>query len=194
MTSHADVNALAAFIDGRATDAERAAMVEHFASCEECRARLAAYARGVRPARPAAMVWLPLAATVIIAAGATLLLTRSSPGVDAPAVSAPPAAAPAVPRPSAPVTDPAVPVAPPAPDLSTRRSGERQVGGKTFRLVAGEWIDADYDPLNLLPVEDAVGPELTRAAVARIPALEPYLALQPRVLVVHDKVVYRLGR
>jgi hypothetical protein len=197
MADHADANRMAAFIEGRAAAAERAAIVVHLAACEDCRARLAAYARGARPARSAAAVLLPLAATVIIAAGAGFLVINSRLPLDSSPASTPQAPASADPRPpdTVPVpTAPADTATSPAPDVWTRRGGERQVSGKTFRLVAGEWIDADYDPLKLLPVENAIGADLTRATVARIPALEPFLVLRPRVLVVHGDTVYRLGQ
>jgi hypothetical protein len=84
------------------------------------------------------------------------------------------------------------PPAPAADDLTTRRSGVRELGGKTFRLVAGEWVDSDYDPLGLFPVEN-IGPEARASLLDRIPELKPYAALGPNVLVVHRGVVYRFS-
>jgi Ca-activated chloride channel family protein len=65
------------------------------------------------------------------------------------------------------------------------------VAGKTFRLVFGEWIDADFDGSALLPEVSVSTPEERSALLARIPALVPYAALGERVLVVHDGTVYR---
>jgi hypothetical protein len=77
------------------------------------------------------------------------------------------------------------------PDLAVRRGGERKVDGKTFRLVAGAWIDASFDPLAALPTRDVVGAEARASLLASDPVLAKYAALGPRVLVVHEKVVYR---
>ena len=68
------------------------------------------------------------------------------------------------------------------------------MNGKTFRLVAGEWIDSAYDPPALLPVRDLVGPDARTDVLARIPALAPYAALGANVTVVHEGVVYRFRR
>src|SRR5689334_6039009 len=89
MISHPDLNALAAFIDRRLSEADHAEMVTHLVGCEECRALVAAHARGQMPVaegsesagprsrspfRPA--VWLPIAATLALATTA-LMLSRS---------------------------------------------------------------------------------------------------------------------
>jgi hypothetical protein len=66
------------------------------------------------------------------------------------------------------------------------------LGGKTFRLVAGEWVDSDYDPLSLLPVE-TVSASTRASLLDRMPELKPYAALGPNVLVVHRGVVYRFS-
>jgi len=65
------------------------------------------------------------------------------------------------------------------------------INGKTFRLVAGEWIDSAYDPIALLPVQEIAGPEARAAVIARIPALAQYVALGSRVIVTHDGIVYQ---
>ena len=66
------------------------------------------------------------------------------------------------------------------------------MGGKTFRLEAGTWVDTRYDPKQLLPVIDI--PAAERAARLRdIPSLRPYAALGPRVIVVVEGTVYRLS-
>lgn len=82
----------------------------------------------------------------------------------------------------------------PAPGSGARgptRGGNRVVGDRSFHLVAGEWIDAAYDPLGLLPVEVIDGPEARAAVVTRVPALTPFAALGARVVVVQEGVVYR---
>jgi hypothetical protein len=67
------------------------------------------------------------------------------------------------------------------------------VAGKTFRLVFGEWVDADFDSAALLPELSVSTPEERSALLARIPALAPYAALGERVRVVHEGAVYRFG-
>jgi hypothetical protein len=222
--SHPDLNALAAFIDQRLSEAERAAVVTHLAGCFDCRAVVAAHARGLgstpvqadQPAgrrsrrgfRPA--VWLPIAATLTLATTAALLVVwRIDRGAPAPAGRVPIASEPArpvtgTPVPVAPGAQSPVRLPPPAPTvtvppgqpdpLATRRSAVRVVNGKTFRLVAGDWIDAAYDPPALLPVRDLAGPDARADALARIPALAPYAALGANVTVVHEGVVYRFRR
>lgn len=208
--SHPDLNALAAFIDHRLSEADQASVVSHLVSCAECRALVATHARGQMPLeiqdqqaagptsrslfRPA--VWLPIAATLALATTAALIVSRGdrvapSPTTPiAPQPSRPPVEAP--PQTTSPPPPPKV--APPATDpgsLATRRSGMQTINGKTFRLVAGEWIDAAYDPLAVLPVQEISGPEARAALIARIPALAQYAALGTRVTVVHDGNVYQ---
>ena len=165
-----------------------------------------------RPRFRGAALWLPVAATLALATAAGLLVWRTDPSSRsaAPAPSAPGSASPATserPLPSAsespvpasppagvtaPVTNPA-PVSPASGSGSRgpTRGGTRVVGDRTFRLVAGEWIDAAYDPLGLLPVEVIDGQEARAAVVTRVPALAPYAALGARVVVVQEGVVYR---
>ncbi len=221
---HPDVNALAAFIDNRLSETERRAFIVHLGQCAECRGTLAAYARGALPlAAPSAgdapsatrplfrrVVWLPVAATLLLATTVGIKVWRmpdpASPAVAPapPPASAAPATPDAVPPGGAalPGSEPtpgpaaAAPAAPrnpaPAPQPNTMRSGgDRLVGDKTFRLVAGEWIDAAYDPLALLPIEPVEGPGARAALLSRVPALAPYADLGARVVVVHDNVVYR---
>ena len=88
-------------------------------------------------------------------------------------------------------TSPPSPAAPTSEGLLARRSGQRIVGGKTFHLVAGEWIDSGYDRLADLPVVQVATPAERAALLARLPALKPYAALGNRVVVVVDAVVYR---
>lgn len=221
--SHPDLNALAAFIDDRLSAADRAAVIAHLAGCFECRAVVAAHARGLRPTtvqadkpagrrfrwgfRPA--VWLPIAATLTLATTAALVVWRIDRAAPAPDSRVPIASAPARPTTETPVPvapdaqnparlpapSPTVTVPPARPEsLATRRNAVRVVNGKTFRLVAGEWIDSAYDPPALLPVRDIVGPDARRDVLQRIPALAQYAALAPNVTVVHEGVVYRFRR
>ena len=67
----------------------------------------------------------------------------------------------------------------------------QQINGKTFRLVAGEWIDSAYDPLAALPVQEITGSEARTALLARLPVLSQYAAIGPRVTVAHDGIVYQ---
>jgi hypothetical protein len=61
-------------------------------------------------------------------------------------------------------------------------------------MVAGEWIDADYDRLTGLPEVEVTADSDRRALLARIPALVPYAALGSRVTVVHAGTVYRFSQ
>jgi len=71
----------------------------------------------------------------------------------------------------------------------TRAAGTRSLGGKTFRLVAGEWIDVDYHLSDLLPVVDV----RSRDDLTAHPALGPFTALGRRFTVVVDGTVYRVA-
>jgi hypothetical protein len=202
-----DLNRLAALVDGRLAAAERQPLLAHLAGCRECRDVLALLA-GAQPEtaaergwwqRPA--LWLPIAATLAVGAIAVSLLApgRSRLGPEAPPAAPartggdrvlPPE------RPIPPAREPAgasPPSSAPAPpdDLLRSRSGTRRVGTKTFQLVAGEWIDASYDPGALLPVVDVASDAARRDVLARLPALAPYGAIADRVTVVHDGTVYR---
>lgn len=213
---HPDLIGLAAFVDGRLSEAERRTCVSHLAQCAECRAIVAAYARGAVPDNGSGVssaplparsrfwgvpAWLPIAATLMLATTAAIMWVRTDSRVTpvtAP-TTLPSAPAPATPEPTSPSTLPAsgspsttAPSTPAAPEsLGPRRGGERSVSGKTFRLVAGEWIDTSYDPLSLLKVETVEGAEARTAIIARIPALKEFAALGPRVTVVLDGIVYR---
>lgn len=216
---HPDLNALAALVDGRLSEADRASLFAHLGGCLECRTIVATQARGQMPAavqgeqpaghrsgsrfRPA--VWVPIAATLALATTAGFVVWRFDWGSATPPSTVPVAPEPARPTPETPATaapraTPAQPpnrstaVAPQPPKadpLSTRRGAVRIVNGKTFRMVAGEWIDDAYDPVALLPVEDIVGPDARAALLDRTPALGPYAALGTRVTVTHEGVVYR---
>lgn len=212
-----DLNLVAAFVEDRLDDRERQQFVGHLAGCAECRATLAAYARAARPAQPAEAVataassswrrWMPIAATLaLVTVGGLLAVVNRDTGTPPPVVDSnpprpqppavePPGTSPA-PTPAgpgrAPASAPSGPASPPAtPTL--RRGSDRIVGGKTFTLVAGDWIDRSYDRLALLPVVDVRTPSDRDALLARVPALEPFAAIGPRVLVVHEGTVYRFG-
>jgi hypothetical protein len=216
---HPDLNAIAAFVDDRLAHAERVVVVQHLSECAECRVMLAAFGRAQAafPSRPhesvgltrrlrAPATWLLLAATVTIATSVGLLVSRGGSEADRvlsngrpPQPEVPSAAPTAAVSPPLSATAPETrstpapkPLPPAADDLTTRRSGVRQLGGKTFRLVAGEWVDSDYDPLSLLPVE-TVSASTRASLLDRMPELKPYAALGPNVLVVHRGVVYRFS-
>ena len=199
MGAHVDPNTLAAFVDQRLDDAERAAVVEHLAACGECRATLAGMARGAHvPRRSLVPAWLPVAALVAVTTAAGLVVWRNQSG----APEAPPGSGAggrgdvtlADPGPEPPPATGASPPSREDDDLARRRGGERRIGDKTFQLTAGEWVDEDFDPLALLPAEEVSGAAAREATLARVPELRPYVALGGDFLVVHDGVVYRFRR
>src|SRR5580704_1230994 len=156
-----DFDALAAFVEDRLGRSERAQLLDHLASCERCRTIVAELVRTRAPTRsvrsfPA--VALPLAASLMfaVAGGGLYWLVRTpSSSHIAPAVEPSRPNPPAPAQPSSPGVTPEVaptvsPSGTPAPGRSatspdvpdrTRAAGPRSVGSKTFRLVAGEWID-----------------------------------------------------
>ena len=167
----------------------------------------AAVAQAVRPRflslRPVA--WLPVAAVLAIATVSGIRLLRMAPPPSGSPVTqtpnpAPPQVPPALGTPSAgtnapsPGTPQTPRVDPPGvdPGLLPTRGTEQRVGGKTFRLVAGEWIDNAYDRLASLPEVRTATPEETTTLIRRVPALEPYATVGDRVLVVVDGTIYRL--
>jgi anti-sigma factor RsiW len=200
---HADLNALAAFIEQRLPVDERLAVTSHLADCAECRATVATYARAATTSSTSRIpVWMPAAAALILVTTVGLLVWQSeSPLVrDAKPPVTRSGADVVLPEPPSPDTP--VPMArsaePPStqtpqsiPNLSLRRGGQRVVEGKTFRLVAGEWIDTAYDPLAALPIREAVGPDARRSLLTAVPALAKYVDLGPKVLVVYEGTVYR---
>lgn len=156
------------------------------------------------------LAWLPLAAVLVVATAVGVRLSGRWPAPPAaPAaehtarsrLAAPPTSTgEAVPEAeTTPRPDGRMPGRTPGPmrgvseGLLPRRGGERRVAGKTFRLVAGEWVDAAYDPVALLPVAEVSGHEARVALLGRLPALEPYATLGDRVLVVYQGRVYRLA-
>lgn len=192
MGAHVDPNTLAAFVDQRLDAAERAAVVEHLAACAECRATLAGMARGSHvPRRRVVPAWLPAAAVLAATTTAGVIVWRNQANVPVPREPAPGDVTLTAP-PSAPVAAPAVPTS--EDDLAQRRGGERRIGAKTFRLVAGEWVDTAFDPLAMLPQQEVTGAAARETTLARIPELRPYVALGADFLVVHDNVVYQFRR
>src|SRR5439155_12543825 len=155
----------------------------HVSRCVNCRETVAALVREGSTAgagsrsimrRPAAS--LALAAAVLLAIGLTARFRplRVEPPQSA-AISAPRSiSAPAttdVPTSTPAATSPRPPAVPTSEGLLARRSGQRIVGGKTFHLVAGEWIDAAYDRMVGLQVLE-VSTEADRSALpVRMPAL-----------------------
>jgi len=209
-----DLNLLAAFAEDRLDAAERRRVIEHVSVCGDCRRTLAALARDAAQAQAHApvrivvvrpQVWLPLAAAVLVAAALAVWMSTSK-STSAPErtpvasdTHEPTRQAPTPPAPTEVPRSDAVPRRPertqPPPQvegLIARRGAERTVAGKTFRLVAGEWIDSAYDRLAGLPVVDVSTAADRSALLDRLPALKPYLDLGNRVTVVHDGTVYRV--
>jgi hypothetical protein len=219
MAHEPDLNLLAAFAERRLSDAERDRLIGHLAGCGPCRDTLALLLRagidapvqqsrrGIRSA-----VWMPVAASVAIIVLGALVVgridSRLSPrGLPA---STPEQSQTSRAQSAAPPPSPSSPSSARAPhieettrqrgrtnsgeDLARRRGGERRVGKKLFRMVAGEWIDADYDRLTGLPEVEVTADSDRRALLARIPALVPYAALGSRVTVVHAGTVYRFSQ
>jgi hypothetical protein len=202
-TGH-DPTVVAALAEGRLDREERARVLEHLAACRPCREVFATLARegeGVAAHRPAAgfgatasRAWLPLAATIVLATGSALWVLRRAPAIAPPQVTASMRPVTASPEVRASATPPPVAVSPSkAPPDAMRSAAPRRVAGKTFRLVAGEWIDTSFDPLATLTAVDVTTPAEREAALAREPRLRPYAALGPRVTVVLDGAVYRFG-
>ena len=218
-----DPNLLAAFLEDRLDRQERARLVEHLAGCAECRGALAllgrAAAAGALPAIPPvaeprperlpwrirSRIWLPIAASVAVAATLLVrLLPVTSPTGDfSPSPSdtarglgraSPPATEPArspEPRPFSVLS--AKRHSPVDESLLVKRGGERRVAGKAFRLMAGEWVDLAFDPRAALPTVSVAGSEDRAALLARVPSLAPYARLGERVVVVLDGAVYRFA-
>lgn len=217
-TEH-DLNVMAAYVENRLDAHERLRMVEHLASCIDCRSTLAAYTRvsgSVSEASPLRAgqkwfrrpgVWLPIAATVALTTVAVVGVLQPRPVDERSSVTAvtssPTApASPAdrdLPLESGPAPlgtrsgNAAIRSSPGQDDLSRRRGGERVVDGKTFRLVVGEWVDQAYDPFAMLPEVAVRTAEQRAALIQQIPSLRPFAALGARVIVVYDGTVYKFG-
>lgn len=203
-----DLNALAALAEGRRDDSERRRqLLSHLDQCRHCREILAAAGAASAPAAPAARRsidwrWIGLAASVAVA-GIIGYRVAERPGV----ISATPASGPGpttglestpargekVPPASAAAPVPERPA--PGGDAPTaRRGGTRRIGSKTFRLVAGAWIDEAYDPTAMLPIREMDSPAAREEALGEQPDLRPYLPLGDRFTVVLGGRVYRSER
>jgi hypothetical protein len=77
--------------------------------------------------------------------------------------------------------------------LVKRGAAQRHADGKSFRLVAGEWVDMGFDSTAPLPTMLIKGPDARAALVQRLPALGPYAGLGDRVVVVFEGTVYRFA-
>jgi hypothetical protein len=180
-----DLNLIAALLEGRLDGGEKARVQAHLADCQQCRATLALLAKGgdqgllgarVGEAAPrrwrSRAVWLPIAASVVVAAIALRLAL--APDTVAPVDTETPAEAPAI--------DESL--------LPTRAAG-RIVGGKTFRMQEGEWVDEAYAPgAALITVQ---GRDAREKLFTRIPGLRRYTELGDRVVVVHEGTAYRFA-
>ncbi|MGE5278074.1 MAG: zf-HC2 domain-containing protein [Acidobacteriota bacterium] len=201
-----DFDALGALLEGSLEPEERARVEEHLSRCRECRETVAVFARarGV-PRRPArAVSWLAAAAGILLATAVGVRVgskASSSAPREPPAAEAPPEKS-EVPGPPAakevaapPEAAPAAPSVAPAPEepLEVRRSGQKTVGEKTFRLIAGEWVDRDYDPDGDLETVAVVGADRRLELLSRVPALARFAAIGDRVVVVWEGKVYRFA-
>jgi hypothetical protein len=65
------------------------------------------------------------------------------------------------------------------------------VAGKTFRMAAGEWVDAAFDPTLGMQTVTIRGSEARSDLLIRIPGLAPFTELGDRVVVVWEGTVYR---
>jgi hypothetical protein len=77
--------------------------------------------------------------------------------------------------------------------LLTKRGATRRVGEKTFRSVAGAWVDTRFDPDAALPIVTVKGAQERAALLLRIPDLSSYAELGDRVVVVFEGTVYRFS-
>jgi putative zinc finger protein len=214
LSSPHDPGLLAASLEGRLDPREREVLTAHLAGCAECREALALLARAAhegliprptRVAQPGFALhrWLPLAAAaalVITVATVTRLNWSPTPVEETRPSTAPPGAS-ISPPPSPSEAAPSPASSPEAverggdtldPGVLVTRGAGRRVAGKTFRLAAGEWIDASYDAAAGLPITEVKGPDQRSALLSRLPGLTPYAALGERVLVVFEGTAYRL--
>jgi hypothetical protein len=200
-----DFNELTAFIERRLGEAERQRVITHLATCRACREVVAALTATSDVTQPATVGgwrlmtgWLPLAAMLVVVVIVGVVynqnitpVTTTTPAEPA-GDATPPSIAPAPPAVTSP-TPPPQPAPQPAEDLTQVRGNERTVDGKTFRFAAGEWIDASYDPQQLLPVVEVATAAEREDLLRRVPALKPYAALGSRVTVVLGGTVYRIS-
>lgn len=174
-----DPGLVAALAEGRLEGEERQRVITHLSECSECRRTLAALGRaiedgtlGERPRVAASRgprftqprVWLPLAASVLIASFAWFRFA-GTPGDEG--------------------------VQPIDESVLVTRGAGRVIDGKTFRLIEGQWVDAGFDPAAGLPAVVIQGAEERANLLDGIPALAPYTGLGDRVTVVWQGTVYR---
>lgn len=201
-THEPDANVLAAYVEGRLGAVETDALDGHLADCRRCRETVALMTRALagapekrRSPTAAAAGWLALAATLVLATIVGTRIARERPSLTPPPKKEPspvPAAS-TVSEPLAPApTSPPRPAAEPSRDVR-RGGGERRIGEKTFRLIAGEWVDSSYDATAGLPVVEAADPAARARLLAEHPELEPYTVLGQRFLVALRGTVYRVG-
>ena len=192
-----DLNLLAAHFDGRLSTREGESLAAHLAGCRDCRATAALMSRALshdsarRPGTPV-VGWLALAAALVLASIVGIRIARE-PSFRVPAPEPGPAPAAPAENPSPPSAANVPAATPAAAPRDVKRGGERRVAGKTFHLVAGEWVDRSFDPTSALPIVEVADSEARNAVLARRPDLAPYAGLGDRVLVVLDGTVYRFG-
>jgi len=208
-----DLNALAAHLEGRLEGEERQRTIDHLSRCLQCRetAALLSRAQSALAEESAAPFprrgrvtaprswWLGVAAAAVVGTAVAFRVV-STPAPDGGPRMSPPAS---IAKPADPPTPAPAEVArtppPTAPasrsvideSLLARRGGLRRVAGKSFRSVAGEWVDVSYEATAGLPEVDVAGPDQRRGILSRLPALAPYFALGDRVVVVFEGTVYR---
>ena len=204
MTHEPDFNALTAFVERRLNESERQRVITHLATCRPCREVVAALTPEPPQTQPASVpawrgmrgLWSLAAMLVVVVIVGVITSRERSVGPGHPANGTGQPASPAVAEPpDPPRVSPDAPTTSPQPappeDLGRVRGNERKVDGKTFRFVAGEWIDSSYDPQLLLPVVEATTPAEREALLRRVPNLKPFAALRGRVVVILDGIVYR---
>lgn len=168
-----DLNAIAALVEGRLDERERSRLMQHLAECAHCRATLALLGRGAGEGqlglptrrRWSLAVWLPIAASVAVAA----IALRLSFSPEAPAVE---------------------PAAVDESLLPTRAAG-RIVDGKTFRLQEGVWVDDAVARASGAPTVVVEGRQARDQLLARAPQLRPFTGIGERVVVLHEGTIYR---
>jgi hypothetical protein len=163
----------------------------------------------LRPAwRVAVHSWLPLAASLAIATAIAVRLVPRSPTAPGPR-AVEPASPPKQDFRSSPAAEPSVtsnhasapgsegPHRPPPgaidESLLVKRGATRRVGERTFRSVAGEWVDTRFDPDAAFPIVTVKGAHEREALLSRIPDLAPYAQLGDRVVVIFEGTVYRFS-
>jgi len=63
---------------------------------------------------------------------------------------------------------------------------------RSLDLVAGEWLDREFDPSADQPVVRIATPEERREVFSRIPDLGPWASVGSRTVVLYRGTVYRL--